>query len=84
MDPLSSNRITNNEPPPDPFKTTFTPQSKKADFTEKPNNITHNNWKPREPNEPPPPAQVHNYRWSTLMHQFRTGKAFNIPAPEKA
>jgi hypothetical protein len=55
-DPLTVNMVTNDPPPGDSFKKDFVMKKKKSEFTDKPNHVIHNDWKPREPNESPPPA----------------------------
>jgi hypothetical protein len=50
------NTVSTEAPPPDAFKREYKRKEKKSDFTEKPNYIVHNNWRPRDPDEAPPPA----------------------------
>lgn len=66
--------------PPQPLKKDYDRISKTPDLPEKPNQIVHNGWKPRDPSEPLPPPPKHNYRWSTMVHYFANGSVFAPPS----
>ena len=72
-DPLTLNAIVNEEPPADPFKTSYKRLQRKSEVATKVNHVVHNDWKPRDPNQPTPTPGKTNYRWTAVMQKFSDG-----------